>query len=72
MNPGYGMATLIHKFWDYFSSLQGSSTELLGISKTVSRIPSFLIKYYYNIRANFPLYFNVNVYTATIFHYLNN
>ena len=30
-NPGYGMATLIYNFWDYFSSLQGNSAEFLYI-----------------------------------------
>ena len=29
MNPGYGMATLIYNFWDYFSFLQGGSAEFL-------------------------------------------
>ena len=32
----------------------------------------FEIKYYNNIRANFPLYFNLNADTITIIDYLNN
>ena len=54
-NPGYGMATLIYNFWDFwelFLSLQGSSAEFLYmISKAVSTILNFEIKYYNNINS---------------------
>ena len=37
-NPGYGMVSLIHNFWDFwelFLSLQGSSTEFLCIQNRI-------------------------------------
>ena len=74
-NPGYGMATQIHNFWDFwelfFLSLQGSSAEFL-YPKPYLRFWIFEIKYYNSIRANFLSYLNVNVYFITIIHYLNN
>ena len=73
-NPGYGMATLIHNFWDFWELFFAFARKLGWIfmhTKTVSTILNFEIKYYNNIRANFLSYFNVNVYFITIIHYLN-
>ena len=73
-NPGCGMATLIHNFWDFWELFFVFARKLGWIfmhPKPYLRIWIFKIKYYINIRVNFLSYFNVNVYFITIIHYLN-
>ena len=73
-NPGYGMATLIHNFWDFWELFFVFARKLCWIfmhPKPYLRFWIFEIKYYNIIRANFLSYFYVNVYFITIIHYLN-
>ena len=71
-NPVYGMATLIHNFWDFWELFLVFARKLGWIfmhPKPYLRFWIFEIKYYNNILANFLSYFNVNVYFITIIHY---
>ena len=73
-NPGYGMFTLIHNFWDFWELLFVFARKLgwnFMHPKPYLRFWIFEIKYYNNIRANFLSYFTVNFYFITIIHYLN-
>ena len=73
-NPGYGMATLIYNFCDFWELFFVFARKTGGIfmhPKPYLRFWIFEIKYYNNIWANFLSYFNVNVYFITIIHYLN-
>ena len=73
-NPGYGMATLIHNFWDFWELFFVFASNLGWIfmhPKPYLRFWFFEIKYYNNIWANFLSYINVNDYFIAIIHYTN-